>query len=96
MAFKTEQSLKSVLQALFSQYRNENGISSTMVQAIYRQIMGDYISNHTTRIYLKNDILYLYIDVPSLRHELSLGKSKLLNMLNESIGDGQIKEIKFH
>ncbi len=96
MAFKTEQSLKSVLLALISQYRNENGISSTMVQAIYRQIMGDYISNHTTRIYLKNDILYLYIDVPSLRHELSLGKSKLLNMLNESIGDGQIKEIKFH
>ncbi len=96
MAFKTEQSLKSVLLALISQYRNENGISSTRVQAIYRQIMGDYISNHTTRIYLKNDILYLYIDVPSLRHELSLGKSKLLNMLNESIGDGQIKEIKFH
>lgn len=96
MAYKAEQSLKSVLQALFSQYRNENGISATRVQAIYKQTMGDYISNHTKRIYIKNDMLYLHIDVPSLRHELSIGKSKLLQMLNEFLGEGQIKDIKFH
>jgi len=96
MAFKSEQSLKSVLHSLFSQYKNENGVSSTRVQAIYRQTMGDYISNHTTKIFLKNSILYLYIDVPSLRHELTMGKSKLLNILNEALGEVQIKEIKFH
>lgn len=96
MAFKQEQSLKMVLISLFSQYRSENGVSSTRVQAVYRQIMGDYISNHTTKIYLKNNVLFLYIDVPSLRHELSLGKIKLLNILNEALGEQQIKEIKFH
>ena len=96
MPFKAEQSLKSVLHELFSHYKNENGVSSTRVQAIYRQATGDYISNHTTRVFLKNGVLYLYIDVPSLRHELSMGKLKLLEILNEALGEKQIKEIKFH
>jgi hypothetical protein len=96
MAFKPERSLKVVLTSLFSQYSNENGVSATRVQAVYRQTMGAYISNHTTKIYLKNNVLFLYIDVPSLRHELSLGKIKLLKILNEALGEQQIKEIKFH
>ena len=96
MAFKPEQSLKAVLASLFSQYSNENGVSATRVQAVYRQTMGAYISNHTTKIFVKNNILFLYIDVPSLRHELSLGKIKLINILNEALGEQQIKEIKFH
>jgi len=96
MSFKPEQSLKAVLTSLFSQYSNENGVSATRVQAVYRQTMGAYISNHTTKIFVKNNILFLYIDVPSLRHELSLGKIKLINILNEALGEQQIKEIKFH
>jgi hypothetical protein len=96
MPFKSEQSLKVVFKTLFSQYRKENGVSSTQVQAIYRQAMGAYIANHTTRIFLKHHILYLYIDIPSLRHELSLGKSTLLHILNEAIGEEQINDIKFH
>jgi hypothetical protein len=96
MAFKPERSLKVVLTALFSQYSNENGVSANRVQAVYRQTMGAYISNHTTKIYVKDNVLFLYIDVPSLRHELSLGKIKLINILNETLGEQQIKEIKFH
>ena len=96
MSFKPEQSLKAVLTSLFSQYSNENGVSATRVQAVYRQTMGAYISNHTTKIYVKDNVLFLYIDVPSLRHELSLGKIKLINILNEALGEQQIKEIKFH
>ena len=34
MAFKPERSLKVVLTSLFSQYRNENGVSATRVQAV--------------------------------------------------------------
>ena len=96
MSFKPEQSLKAVLTSLFSQYSNENGVSATRVQAVYRQTMGAYISNHTTKIFVKDNVLFLYIDVPSLRHELSLGKIKLINILNEALGEQQIKEIKFH
>ena len=96
MSFKPEQSLKAVLTSLFSQYSNENGVSATRVQAVYRQTMGAYISNHTTKMYVKDNVLFLYIDVPSLRHELSLGKIKLINILNEALGEQQIKEIKFH
>ena len=96
MAFKPERSLKMVLTSLFNQYSNENGVSATRVQAVYRQTMGAYISNHTTKIFVKNNILFLYIDVPSLRHELSLGKIKLINILNEALGEQQIKEVVFH
>jgi predicted nucleic acid-binding Zn ribbon protein len=96
MAFKPERSLKLVLTSLFNQYSNENGVSATRVQAVYRQTMGAYISNHTKKIYVKNNVLFLYIDVPSLRHELSLGKIKLINILNEALGEQQIKEVVFH
>lgn len=96
MAFKPERSLKMVLTSLFNQYSNENGVSATRVQAVYRQTMGAYISNHTTKIYVKNNVLFLYIDVASLRHELSLGKIKLINILNEALGEQQIKEVVFH
>ena len=83
MAFKPERSLKVVLTSLFSQYRNENGVSATRVQAVYRQTMGDYISNHTTRIYMKNNV------------KISQNPYNR-NNLNEALGEQQIKEIKFH
>jgi hypothetical protein len=96
MPYQSEQILKSVLSELFQQYKNDHGVSSNRVSALYRQTMGDYISKHTTRIFLKNGMLHLYIDIPSLRHELSLGKEKLRLMLNDALGEVQVKEIQFH
>lgn len=96
MPYVPEKSLKDVLDSLFKLYKKENGQSSTRVQAIYRKMMGNYISNHTTQIYLKNNVLFLNIDIPSLRHEIMIGKEKLINLINEELGDSHVKDIKFH
>jgi len=96
MARYATKPLKAVFADLLHGYRESGGVSATRVRAIYQETMGPYIAKHTTRLYLREHTLHLHIDISALRHELALGKSKLLVILNESLGEAFIREIVFH
>ena len=42
---------------------------------------------------LKGDVLYVYLDSSVLREELSLGKSKIIVMINEELGKDLVSKL---
>jgi predicted nucleic acid-binding Zn ribbon protein len=95
LKYSNEQSLKEVINELIKTYKLENGIAEANIISSWERIVGTMIFKHTEKIYIKNRNLYLKIDSPALKHELSMVKSILLKKINKSVNQGQIKEIIF-
>jgi predicted nucleic acid-binding Zn ribbon protein len=88
-----EQSMKDVLMALLKAYRIESGVNTAMIEASWLTMMGKTIAKHTTEIQLREKTLFLKIDAPALRHELSLAKEKIKNNINEEFKMDLVNEV---
>lgn len=57
--------------------------------------MGIGISNNTSEVNLKGNVLYVWLTSSSLRQELSYGKAKIVQLINEKMGEEVVKKIVF-
>ena len=55
--------------------------------------MGNGVNNYTTAVELRNETLFVSLSSSVLREELSLGKTKIIAMLNEELGKDLIKKL---
>lgn len=57
------------------------------------KLMGNGVNNYTSAVELKNETLYVSLSSSVLREELSLGKSKIIKMINEELGKELVKKL---
>lgn len=86
-------SLSEVLKAFVETNKLDKGIDKIQVQNAWSDLMGPGVNNYTQEVTLKNDILYVQLSSSVLREELSYGKDKIVQMLNESLGKDVVKSI---
>jgi len=55
--------------------------------------MGSGVNAYTNEVRLEGTTLYVFLSSAVLREELSHGKSKIINMLNELLGKDMIQKI---
>ena len=78
----------------------EQGLESPLneyklIQA-WRDVLGNAIASYTTNLYIKNQILHVYLTSPALRQELMMGRERLVKSLNPYGGAQVIVNIIFH
>ena len=88
-------SLAEVLQEFIKKNNLQAGIDKVNVQKIWKDLMGNGVNSYTTKVNLKNNILYVELSSSVLRQELIYGKEKIINMLNDSLRKDIIKDIIF-
>ena len=71
----------------------ETGLNKVNVADAWRDLMGNGVNNYTTDIKLEHDTLYVQLSSSVLREELSYGKQKIIDMLNESLEKPIIKKL---
>ncbi|EIW93638.1 PF05258 family protein [Capnocytophaga sp. oral taxon 412 str. F0487] len=57
--------------------------------------MGKAIAKYTSSVELKGSTLYVRLTSPALSNELSYGKSKIIDNLNERLGEPLIQKLIF-
>jgi predicted nucleic acid-binding Zn ribbon protein len=90
-----EQTIKEAIQQLLKTFKLENGISETQVLNAWEEVVGKMIANHTTKLYIKQKKLYIKLDSPALKHELSYARTKIRDSLNDAVKNEVIEEIIF-
>lgn len=60
----------------------------------YNKAVGPIIVNKTTSVRVREKTLILQLNSAPLRHELSLQKTKLIQVINEQLGIPLIEEIE--
>ncbi len=90
-----EQSLKDILKDFFTVYKLNNKVNDARIQTCWEAVMGKTIAKHTDNLFAKNGILYLRIDSSSLKQELFFRREKIIERINEHLGEPYLKEVVF-
>lgn len=91
--YNQHQNLSEALNAFIKENKLQKGIDKVDARTAWEQLMGNGVNNYTTQIELKNETLYVSLSSSVLRQELSMGKSKIIKLLNEELGKELIKKI---
>jgi hypothetical protein len=85
--------MKEALSAFIQKNKLQRGMDKVDARAAWARLMGNGVNNYTTDIELKKDVLYVALSSSVLREELSLGKTKIIKMLNEELGKDLVKKL---
>ncbi|MDX1769575.1 DUF721 domain-containing protein [Arenibacter palladensis] len=85
--------LGEALQEFISENKLQKGMDRVNAREAWKNLMGNGVNNYTTAIELRNDTLFVSLSSSVLREELSLGKSKIIKLLNEELGKDLITKI---
>jgi hypothetical protein len=87
-------SLKNVIGNIIdSSNKLNSGLNNIKVQNLWREVMGNNVNSYTNEIVLKKNTLYINLNSSVLRQELSFGKQKIIDLLNNELGKTIIKKI---
>ena len=87
------QGLSDIIRTMKRQYGLEKGMTQAGILRRWETVVGKAAASYTDKIYFRNDILFVHLRHPVLRHELSGQREKLRKRLNNEIGYEFIKEI---
>jgi hypothetical protein len=95
MAKKQEnQSLNDALKAFIKVNDLEKGLDQVRVEETWSRVMGAGVSNYTLKVRLEGSTLVVYLKSSVLREELSLGASRIVEMINEDLGRDLIEKVR--
>ncbi len=89
------QSLGEVIRELLSSYNLEGKLMQAKVIEAWPEVTGPMITKHTRDLYIKGRTLFVHLDSPALKTELSYSKSQIIEGLNKAAGGVVIKDIGF-
>lgn len=81
------------LQEFIKANKLEKGMDKVNAKEAWANLMGNGVNNYTTAVELRNETLFVSLSSSVLREELSLGKSKIISMLNEELGKDLVKKL---
>jgi hypothetical protein len=70
-----------------------NKMTEISIQKIWPTLMGKTIAGYTAKISFSKGNLSIYIQSASLKNELSMGKEKIQNLINQKLGSELIKKV---
>ena len=73
----------------------EEKLDETSLIGSWEEVVGKAISIRTSKIYIKDHTLYVYLSSSVVRNELLMLKEPLKSKLNEKAGKQLIKDIVF-
>lgn len=88
-------SLKEAIDELLTAYKLRGRYNETYVVASWGRIMGTAIANRTSKIYVRNKKLYVKIDSAPLKNELSMSRSKIVEIFNKEVHEKVLEDVVF-
>lgn len=61
----------------------------------WERIVGKSIAKRTKRIYIRNKVLFVELQSPSLKQDLGYHKTHMLELFKKEFGEGVVAEIVF-
>ena len=88
-----EISLQDAIQQFLQKSRLKSGIQALRIEDIWEDVMGKTIARYTDKIQIINHTLYITSSVAPLKNELLYQKEKIIERVNEALGEKLVKEV---
>ncbi len=87
------QSVGQALQDLLQTYRLKDRFDEKSVLASWERLVGKPIAKRTKRIWLKNSVLFVEFDSPTIKSDFSFHKTKVIEVFQKEFGKESVREI---
>ena len=91
-----EFSMGDALKQFLNQSRLKGSMQAIQIEEVWEQIMGKTIARYTDKIKIHGSTLYITSTVAPLKQELLYQKEKIMQRVNEALGEKVIKEVVIH
>ncbi len=88
-----ELSLQDAMNHFLKHSRLKTGIQAIRIEALWEEIMGKTIAKYTEKIQIIGTTLFITSSVAPLKNELLYQKDKIIERVNETMGENVIKEV---
>ena len=86
-------SMAEAMQQFLDKSRLKSGIQTVQVEEIWAEVMGKTISKYTDKIQIIGTTLYVTTTVAPLKNELLYQKEKIIERVNEALGEKVINDV---
>ena len=90
----SEFSMQDAMKQFLKTSRLKQGIQSVQIEAVWEEVMGKVIAQYTDKLEIKGHTLFITSKVASLKNELLYQKEKIIERINEAMGEKIIYEVK--
>ena len=87
------QTMGQAIRELLNSYRLTSRFDEANLIGSWERIAGKPIARRTKKIYIRNKVLFVELDSPSLKHDFSLHKGPVLELFQKEFGAGIITDI---
>ena len=88
-----EQSLGDALKSFLKRSDLQKGIDQVDLATAWNEVLGPGVASYTEAVRLSGATLYVSLGSSVLREELSLGRSRIIEMLNTHIGREVVEKL---
>lgn len=87
------QHIGQAIRQLLKEYHLKPKFDEASVVASWERLVGKPVAKRTKRIYIRNKVLFIELDSPAMKNDLSFHKNHLLKTLEAEFGKDVLKEI---
>lgn len=88
-----EISLQDAIRQFLQKSKLKTGIQALRIEELWGEVMGNTIAKYTDKIQVINHTLFITTTVAPLKNELLYQKEKIIERINEALGEKLIKEV---
>ena len=87
--------IKGLIREYIEALGHQNKLREINVVSSWEKLMGAVIAKHTTKIYINNKVLFVYLDSAVMRNELVMMREEIRKHLNEHAGSEIVEKVMF-
>lgn len=81
------------MQQFLKNSRLKTGVQAIQIEELWEKIMGKTIAKYTEKIQIIGTTLFITSNVAPLKNELLYQKERIIEMVNETLGEKTIREV---
>jgi len=89
----SEYSLGDAMKAFLDKSRLKSGIKALQIEQVWAQVMGKTIAKYTDKLEIVKQTLFIHTAVGPLKNELFYQKEKIIERINEAMGENVITTV---
>jgi len=83
------------IQQLLNRYHIKSKFDEANLINSWESLVGKPVAKRTKRLYIRNKVLFVELESPALKNDLSIHKSKIIDLLQKEFGPEVVKELVF-
>lgn len=87
------QSVGQAIRNLLNSYNLSSRFDEANLLSSWERLVGKPIAKRTKKLYIRNKVLFVEFDSPSMRHDFEFHKAEVVEMFKKEFGEGIITGI---